>query len=85
VCGKDGKTYSNLCFLECADVPLAYLGKCNSTNSNPNTKPNTKPNVITAHVTSEKANAKATEAIATPNVAEKIRKPKPQNEQKMLL
>lgn len=27
-CGKDGKTYSNKCLLECAKVELHHEGKC---------------------------------------------------------
>ena len=32
VCGVDGKTYSNLCFLNLSKVKLAYLGSCITLN-----------------------------------------------------
>lgn len=35
VCGEDGKTYSNTCFAEIANVSVAHMGECNASIANP--------------------------------------------------
>ncbi|MEM0438188.1 MAG: DUF333 domain-containing protein [Candidatus Micrarchaeia archaeon] len=35
VCGEDGKTYSNACFAEMANIKVAHTGECNVSVANP--------------------------------------------------